>query len=213
MNDLTIRTLALGSHQANACLLYREGRTDALLIDPGDDLDVLEQALTVAQRTLTDILLTHGHFDHILAAAPLARKYGARVHVHPLDAHMLLTPGDALYNPAWCHLPFEPLRADAPFPTEEGSWPLEVCGVSFEGFHTPGHTPGSVCLLDREHGALFTGDTIFAYGYGRTDFPGGNDDAMRASILRLLGMDRSLTVYSGHGEADSLDAIARRWGR
>ena len=213
MSDRTIRQLPLGPRQANAYLVWREGRGDCFVIDPGDDLDALEQAIAISGRRLTDILLTHGHFDHILAAAPLAQKHSARVHIHPYDSHMLLTSGASLYNPAWCKLPFTPVAADSPYPTGDGDWALEVCGVSLTGFRTPGHTPGSVCLLDGEHDAVFTGDTLFAFSYGRTDFPGGSDDEMRASLDRLLGMDRRLTVYPGHGEADRMDAIARRWGR
>lgn len=213
MNDLIIRQLELGQLQANAYLVWREGRDDCFIIDPGDDLETIEREIALSGRQLTDILLTHGHFDHVLAAAPLAKAHSARIHIHPCDAHMLLVSGASLYNPAWCRLPFVSVQADSPFPMADGDWEIEVCGVRFTGFRTPGHTPGSVCLLDEEHKALFTGDTLFAYSYGRTDFPGGSDDEMRASLSRLLGMDRALTVYSGHGEADSMDAIARRWRR
>lgn len=213
MSDLIIRQLPVGPLEANAYLVYREGRDDAFIIDPGDDFEALERAVEISGRTLADILLTHGHFDHILSAAPLHRAFGAKIHIHPYDAHMLLTAGASLYNPSWCRLPFESIDADAPYPVEPGPWTLDVCGVHFEGFMTPGHTPGSICLLDEEHHALFTGDTLFAYSYGRTDFPGGSDEEMCASLNRLLGMDGGLTVYSGHGEADTMAAIARRWRR
>lgn len=213
MSDLTIRRMELGQLQANAYLVWREGRDDCFIIDPGDDLEAIEREIAVSGRRLTDILLTHGHFDHVLAAAPLAEKYSARIHVHPYDAHMLLVSGASLYNPVWCRLPFVSREADAPYPVTDGDWRMEVCGVNFTGFRTPGHTPGSICLLDEGHKALFTGDTLFAYSYGRTDFPGGSDGEMAASLNRLLGMDRSLTVYSGHGEPDTMDAIARRWRR
>ena len=126
---------------------------------------------------------------------------------------MLQSAGASLYIPAYCSLPFTPVEADEPYPSTNEDWPLEVCGLSFTGFRTPGHTPGSVCLLDAEHKTLFTGDTIFAYGYGRTDFDGGSVDDMRMSLARLLDMDVELTVYSGHGEADTMSAIASRWRR
>ena len=213
MSDLVIRQMELGALQANAYLLYRQGRHDCLIIDPGDDLEKLEEAVRISGKQLTDILLTHGHFDHILAAAELKKRYSARIHVHPYDSHMLLTASASLYNPAWCRLPFTPAEADEPYPSGSGDWEIEVCGISFAGFRTPGHTPGSVCLMNRENAALFTGDTLFAYSYGRTDFPGGSNEEMAASLGRLLGMDRGLTVYSGPGEADSMDAIARRWRR
>ncbi len=211
MSDITIRQLELGPLQANAYLVYRGGRDDCFIIDPGDDLSAIERAISVSGRRLTDILLTHGHFDHMLAAAPLKEKYGARIHVHPYDSHMLKVSGASLYNEQWCNLPFVPAEADAPYPVTDENWELSVCGISLTGFRTPGHTPGCVCLLDEEHKIIFTGDTLFAQSYGRTDFPGGSADEMKASLTRLLHMDRSLTVYSGHGEADSMDAIARRW--
>lgn len=213
MGDLIIRQLELGPLQANAYLIWREGRSDCFVIDPGDDLVTLERELSLSGRKLTDILLTHGHFDHVLAAPALAKAHSARIHIHPYDAHMLKASSASLYNPSWCRLPFVPADADAPYPAGNEIWPLEVCGVRFAGFRTPGHTPGSVCLLDEEHKTIFTGDTLFAYSYGRTDFPGGSEEEMAASLSRLLGMDRSLTVYSGHGEADTMDAIARRWRR
>lgn len=213
MSDLIIRQLPVGPLEANAYLVYREGRDDAFLIDPGDDPDALQQAIALSGRRLTDILLTHGHFDHVLGAAALKEAHQAKVHIHPYDAHMLLTAGASLYNPAWCRTAFTPVEADEPFPVEPGPWQTEVCGVSFEGFLTPGHTPGSICLVSREHDVIFTGDTLFAYSYGRTDFPGGSDEEMCASLNRLLGMDGNLTVYSGHGEADTMAAIARRWRR
>ena len=213
MSDLIIRQLAAGPLQANAYLLWLEGRDDCCMIDPGDDYAGLEAAISEAGKRLTDILLTHGHFDHILAAAPLAKAHSARIHIHPCDAHMLKVQGASLYNPSWCQLPFEPVEADEPYPAGNADWTLSVCGIDFTGFNTPGHTPGSVCLLNEANKVLFTGDTLFAFSYGRTDFPGGSDEEMAASLTRLLGMDRSLTVYSGHGEADSMDAIARRWRR
>ena len=211
MSDPVIRALPLGSHQANAYLLWREDRPDALLIDPGDDLRALQEEIRLSGKKLTHIFLTHGHFDHILAAAPLKRETGAALYIHPLDAHMLSSPSASLYNPAWCRLPFEATRPDEAFPADGGR--VEACGFSFELMHTPGHTPGSVCLKDEKDGLLFTGDTLFAHGYGRTDFPGGSDGDMAASLDHLLGLEGTLTVLSGHGEADSLRAIARRWGR
>ena len=88
---IVIQTVTCGAYEENAYLVYDDARRDMLMIDPGDDLNALEAAIAATGKTLTDILLTHGHFDHILAAAPLKKTFGARVHVHPLDAPMLLT--------------------------------------------------------------------------------------------------------------------------
>lgn len=211
MNDLFIQKIPLGIYQANAYLVGLFGRDDAFVVDPGDDYDALLRALEGSHRRLTDILITHGHFDHILSAAPLARRFGAHVHIHPMDMHMLLSPSAALYSDPWCRLPFEPMTADAPYP-QGTSFQLDACSIALTGFLTPGHTPGSVCLLDQSHKILFTGDTLFADGWGRTDFAGGSEEDMRASLRFLFGMDRALTVYPGHGEVDTLGAIIRRFG-
>ncbi len=208
--DLVIRQLPLGPCQANAYLVWREGRDDAFIIDPGDDVPALREAIRESGKRLTDILITHGHFDHILGTAALKKEFGARVHVHPFDQDKLLSREGSLCHLAWCQTEFEPVEADAPFPTES-PFELDVCGVHFTGYRTPGHTPGCVCLMDAEDKVIFTGDTLFAHSYGRTDFPGGNEEEMRQSLLFLLHLDRELTVYSGHEEADTLAAIARRW--
>lgn len=207
---IAIQPLVCGAYEENAYIVYDEARQDMLIIDPGDDLPAIEAAVARAGRTLTDILLTHGHFDHMLAAAPLKEKYGARVHVHPLDAPMLRSPEAAQMNEAACELPFEPVEADAPYPEGE-RFALSACGLDFQGMHTPGHTPGGVCLILPEARAVFTGDTIFAHGYGRYDFPGGNLHRLMKSLRAVLSLPRELTAYSGHGPADTMANIAARW--
>ena len=207
---IVIQPLTCGAYEENAYVVYEEARPDLLVIDPGDDLPALEKAIRQSGKKLTDILLTHGHFDHTLAAAPLKEKYGARVHIHPLDTHMLFSPSAAVMNAAVCSLPFAPVSADAPFPMEP-SFSLTVCGLAFEGIHTPGHTPGGVCLLLPAAQAVFTGDTLFAHGYGRYDFPGGDLHQLMKSLRAVLQLPGSLTVYAGHGEADTMEAIAARW--
>ncbi len=207
---IVIQPLVCGAYEENAYLVFDEGRSDLLAIDPGDALPAIEEAVARTGKTLTDILLTHGHFDHILAAAPLKEKTGARVHIHPLDAPMLRSPEAAQMNAEVCALPFVPLEADALYPEEE-RFTLTVCGLLFEGMHTPGHTPGGVCLTLPAARAVFTGDTIFARGYGRYDFPGGNLHQLMRSLRAVLALPRELTVYSGHGDADVMKNIAARW--
>ena len=94
---------------------------------------------------------------------------------------------------------------------EDGRFELTVCGMSFQGLHTPGHTPGGVCLILPGAQAVFTGDTLFAYGYGRYDFPGGDLGRLTASLRAVLALPETLTAYPGHGEADTMANIAARW--
>lgn len=207
---IVIQTVTCGAYEENAYLVYDDVRQDMLMIDPGDDLNALEAAIAATGKTLTDILLTHGHFDHILAAAPLKKTFGARVHVHPLDAPMLKSPEKAVMNESVSVLPFEAVEADALYPDGE-RFEITVCGMRFEGMHTPGHTPGGMVLILPEADAAFTGDTIFAHGYGRYDFPGGNLHQLMKSLRAVLALPRSLTIYSGHGGADTMANIAARW--
>ena len=158
MSDIVIRQLELGPLQANAYLVYRVDRDDCFIVDPGDDLASAERAIKQSGRRLTDILLTHGHFDHILGAAALKKAYHARVHIHPYDAHMLQVSGASLYNPSWCRLPFVPAEADSPYPVGDDDWTISVCGITLIGFRTPGHTPGSAVVYVPERSLLLTGD-------------------------------------------------------
>ena len=209
---IRIETIVCGAYQENAYLVYDEARGDALIIDPGDDAPLLISAITESGKSLTDILFTHGHFDHIMGAGALVERYGARVHIHPLDEGMLASAEASLLDMTAPHGEFIPVKADMLYPIEE-SFSLDVCGMRFTGLHTPGHTPGGVSLILTEADALFTGDTLFAYGYGRYDFKGGNVRQLMTSLSLLLDQDKRLTVYSGHGEADSLSRIAARWRR
>ncbi len=207
---ISIRTLVCGAYEENAYLVWDDARDDLLVIDPGDDLPALKAAVAGSGRRLTDILLTHGHFDHTLAAAPLREEFGARVRVHPLDAPMLRSAEAAVMDPGASVLPFAPIEPDALYP-EGDEFDVAACGMAFHGLHTPGHTPGGVCLILKAADALFTGDTIFARGYGRYDFAGGDLHQLMSSLRRVLALPKSLTVYSGHGEADSMASIAARW--
>ena len=207
---IIIQSLVCGHYDENAYIVYDDTRDDLVVIDPGDDLPALEQAICRSGKKLTDILLTHGHFDHTLAAAPLREKYGARVHIHPLDEHMLFTHDAALMDESVSDLPFVPIKADALYPAEER---FELCaaGMTFQCLHTPGHTPGGVCLILSEAQAVFTGDTIFAHGYGRYDFPGGDLHQLMKSLREILALPKTLTVYSGHGEAGAMADISAHW--
>ena len=125
---------------------------------------------------------------------------------------MLTDRQASLYSFMMCDAPFEAVEADALYPDAD-EWEMEICGIHFKGMRTPGHTKGSVCLLSEAHSVIFTGDTIFAYGCGRTDFPGGSDQEMMESIMKLISLDGKLSVYSGHGAMDSMRNIAARWRR
>ena len=185
-----------------------EGREDAFLIDPGDGLGALQEALKSSGRTLRAILLTHGHFDHILAAQPLADAAGAKVYIHALDADMLSDPDKSAYSPEVCRL-----TPPVGLAWEAYGDRVEVCGQALKVLSTPGHSLGSVCLYDEEGGILFSGDTLFQAGYGRTDLFGGSDRDMVKSLRFLLTeLPGNVAVYPGHGESTALGRERRRYG-
>ena len=201
-----IKPVRCGLYQENAYLLCPEGTGDALLIDPGDDLNALKRALEASGRTLRAILLTHGHFDHMLAAQPLSRITGAAVYVHPLDQELLCDGDKNAYDPGCASLP-----CPVDFEAEELGDEIEVCDLRFRVLHTPGHTRGSVCYYDEENGILFSGDTLFCAGFGRMDLYGGSPAQMRTSLRSLFELPEDTQVHCGHGPMTSIQVEKRRY--
>ena len=206
IND--IRTVSCGSFAENCYLVCPEGRDDAFLVDPGDGLHPLMLAIQASGRKLAAILLTHGHFDHILAAQPLSDLHDAPVYIHSADAEMLDDPAKSAYMPNVCTL--EPPEN---LPRTTYGDTIEICGTTLKVLHTPGHTKGSVCLYDEEGGILFSGDTLFRAGYGRTDLHGGSDHDIVASLRYLMTrLPGETIVLSGHGNETTLGLERRRYG-
>ena len=159
---------------------------------------------TLAERgwTLKLIVSTHRHWDHIGDNAPLSEATGAQIAAHMLDRH-------GLENPSAAMAPF-PIPPSVPaVDLAEGSR-IKFGEIDLEVLHTPGHTEGSVCLLASGESLLFTGDTLFAGSWGRTDLPGGSDDQMVASLARLSALPTDLKVLPGHGRQTTLEA-ERPW--
>ncbi len=208
--SIRIQTLVCGAYQANAYLLYNDASDDCLLIDAGDDLAALRRAVEASGRRLAAILLTHGHFDHIVAAGPLNKETGAPVYAHPGDAPMLR---DSFLNswpgPESCQLPSPADLTSLPYPEGE----FQLAGIRLEALHTPGHTPGGVCLYCREENLLFSGDTLFADGFGRTDLPGGNVRSLMNSLKDLLAMPGTTRLFPGHGRETTIAAVKGRFMR
>lgn len=178
-------TLPLGAYQTNCYILKNEGK--ALVIDPGYEPETVLAYLRRENLTLEAILLTHGHFDHVGAVKQLAAQTQCKIYIHPAEDSMptMLTAGKLLYTHTY----------------DEGDV-LELAGLSLRVLHTPGHTPGSVCLLCQD--VLFSGDTLSAGSCGRTDLPGGDWATIQNSLRRLAAIDGDLTVCPGHGEASTL---------
>ena len=188
MPEPNIRTLSVGLLGTCCYMLSLPGRDDCLVIDPGAEPDVIRQA--AEGRAIAAILLTHGHFDHIGAVAELLTPDAALV-IHELDAPLL---GDPQLNASWL-IGQSVTAPDATHPVHEGD-EITYAGITFTVLHTPGHTPGGVCY--RTGNSLFSGDTRFRFGFGRTDLPGGNMRDLQRSLARLAPLLEEVTLYPGH---------------
>lgn len=185
------------------CSVVWDDNSSCAIIDPGfaseQEASDLKSFISAKGLKPVCIMLTHGHFDHILGTAELASDYGIPVYMHPSDKFTLEN------NEYFCRCFGAPLPAA--FETTdvtEGSV-IEVGTLRFEVIETPGHTVGGVCYLERSCKTLFSGDTLFAGAIGRTDHPGGDYDMIMKSILeKLIVLDSDITVIPGHGPCTDL---------
>lgn len=193
--NTVIQTIITNSMQENAHLVCNKSTGAAFVVDPGGAAGEICEACEAQGCRLTDILLTHGHFDHIEAVAELVRLTGAHIHIHPNDADMLLSLERSLGRPGYEHVQ---VAADCPLDILESA-KLNVCGLDMEIIYTPGHTSGSVSYYLPEQGVLFAGDTMFYEGFGRTDLPTGSPVQLRRSLRKLYTLPLDTRVLCGHG--------------
>jgi len=192
----------VGPVQENCFLLRREGSDRALIIDPGEEAPKLLDAIEQLGVSLAGILLTHTHFDHVGAVAPIARATGAEVWVPEIEKFVLadinsFVPGNAFG-------PFESWDAEH---TLAGGERLELAGFQIDVIFTPGHSPGHVSYSIAEENALFSGDVLFQGSVGRTDLPGGDWPTLIESIRTLVeGLPGETQVYPGHMGLTTLGA-------
>ena len=189
------RMFTVGPVQENCYIVRRPGATEAVIVDPGDDAPRILAALEALDIELVAaILITHTHFDHIGAVAPVAKATGAPVYCPELETQVLANIMDFVPWPGFG--PFESYDADH---TVAGGDTLELAGLTFDVVFTPGHSPGHVTYAARGEGALFSGDVLFQGSVGRVDLPGGDWPTLLASIGSLTSaFPPETTVYPGH---------------
>ncbi|PID39520.1 MAG: MBL fold metallo-hydrolase [Proteobacteria bacterium] len=197
---MIIRQTALGPIQANCYILGCEETRQAVVIDPGDEADQILTILAEDSLTVASLINTHGHFDHVGANKRLKEVTGADILIHGGDAPML---SQLAATAAGWGLKAENSPPPDRLLTDGDTIPFG--NLSLKVIHTPGHSPGGICLYveDNQTGSLkkavFVGDTLFAGSIGRTDLPGGHYETLINSIqARLFGLDDDVIVYPGH---------------
>jgi len=189
------RMFTVGPVQENCFIVRTAGSDRAVIVDPGDESERLVEALgTFGITSVEAILLTHTHFDHVGAVAPVALATGAPVYCPELEVQVLANINDYVRWPGFG--PFESYEADH---TVKGGETLELAGIKFDVIFTPGHSPGHVTYAARDEGALFSGDVLFQGSVGRVDLPGGDWPTLLASIESLMDTYPDETgVHPGH---------------
>ena len=184
---LNIHTLPLGAYQTNCYMVWDENSNTCVVIDPGYEAETVLAEAKRLGKTIEAILLTHCHFDHVGAVKDIAAETDCKVYLCEADLSMppQLTAGTLYYTDLY----------------GEGDV-LKLAGLSFKVLHTPGHTPGSVCLQCED--AMFSGDTLFWGSCGRTDLPGGSWATIQKSLKRLAAISGDFKVYPGHGDSTQL---------
>lgn len=190
--ELEIKKIVVGPLQTNCYLVARDDK--AIVIDPGDEAAKIASVLHAAGLSPVAIVLTHGHWDHFGAAEQLKREFGIRIFVHELDSEFVKEPHKCTFR----H--FEWLKNFSAFPDEfltEGEF--TVGPFSFSVIHTPGHSKGSCCFFFPDEKVIFTGDTLFKNGIGRTDLACSIPEMLPISLKRLAQLPDEVAVYPGHG--------------
>jgi len=177
-----LKMMAVGAYQANCYILGCKKTMEGIVIDPGDEAVRIAREITHAGLSIKYILITHGHPDHTGAARELKNIIKAPVWIHSLDSRGLgFSPDGTMFD----------------------GQEIEVGTYEIKVIHTPGHSPGGVCL--HAPGAIFTGDTLFAGSIGRTDFPGGDHKGLIKGVReKIFPLGDDLRVYPGHGPASTI---------
>lgn len=191
---MKIELIPVGPLQSNCYLVYDEASLEAVVIDPGDEPEKILKSVHAKNLRVAHIVCTHGHFDHVGAVGRIKQKTAAPVLLHQDDLEIYLRAEDQ--GNIWGFSIEQPPRPDA-FVSEGDE--IRAGAVALKVLHTPGHSPGGICLYAEVEGTAFTGDTIFAGSIGRTDFHGGDIEALKESFRRIVGLPERTQLFPGHG--------------
>jgi glyoxylase-like metal-dependent hydrolase (beta-lactamase superfamily II) len=199
--EIEVRGVVVGLFRENCYVIGSRRTGEAICVDPGDEVHEIRALARDMGVTITKIVCSHGHLDHLMAVRELKAATGAPFLVHQADLPLVRSlPASAQMM---LGRPVPPCPDPDAFIADGDD--LEVPGISLRALHTPGHTPGSICLYGG--GMLFSGDTLFQGSIGRTDLPGGSFDQIMSSILtRLLDLPPETIVRPGHMDATTIGA-------
>jgi glyoxylase-like metal-dependent hydrolase (beta-lactamase superfamily II) len=198
---MDVRMFTVGPVAENCYLLRRDDSDRALIVDPGDEAERILRPVQELGLTVEAILITHCHFDHIGAVAPVARETGAPVYCPQIEVPVL---ADIM---SWVPGPFGPFESYEADETVAGGETLELAGLELDVIFTPGHSPGHVTYSVRDEDAIFSGDVLFQGSVGRVDLPGGDWETLLESIRTLVDAHPAETaVYPGHMGPTTLGA-------
>ena len=189
---MIIKKLVVGPLEENSYIVADEKTKQALVIDPGDEPDRIIELIKNNAFEVKAIICTHAHFDHIGAVGDVKKVTGAKVLIHESDMELYRGAKD---QAAFWGYDLDDIPEPDGFLNEGDE--VRIGNLTFKVLHTPGHSPGGICLYGE--GVVFTGDTLFQGSVGRTDFHGGDMAKLKESFKRLLGLPEDTTVFSGHG--------------
>jgi glyoxylase-like metal-dependent hydrolase (beta-lactamase superfamily II) len=195
---MILETISVGPMEVNCYILASKNNSLAIIIDPGSEARKIRQVLDRYSLTPAFIINTHGHFDHI----GCDNDFGVPVYIHSKDAQMLKNPQLNLSG-----IFASSFRVNSEIRALKDGKIIELDNIRLQVMHVPGHTPGGIALLLEKpmNKAIFTGDTLFCHGIGRTDFAGGNEAMLIKSIRKnILSLPDETAVYPGHGPSSSV---------
>jgi len=198
---MKIQTFVLGELQTNVFLVSDPETNEAILIDPADEANFLSEKILTQNLKLKQIIATHAHFDHILAAWELSLAFNLPLCFHPKDkkiANYMQKSAKFWLKREIVEKPPQNIKHLNP------KTKITFGNLELKVIHTPGHSPGSICLYSKKEKVLFTGDTLFANGVGRTDFPYGSDKDLSTSLKKLNKLPPNTKIYPGHGPISTL---------
>lgn len=202
---MKIEKLVIGMHESNCYIVSDENK--ALVIDPGGEAGRIVKQIRRNNLEVVGIVLTHYHCDHIEGVEEVKKAFDCKIFAHKKEAKGLLDPN--INHTA--SLSRKPLSITADELLSEGSKITISENLFLEVVHTPGHTPGGICLISKDNKVAFTGDTLFEDGLGRTDLEGGNEDLMKKSVSnKISNWTDEITIYPGHGNSVTMKDLRKR---